>query len=299
MSYLTAPAGAPCYLRPAMAPVTLEFETARGRFAARCGGEGAGPVVLCLHGLLDDARTFDALLVALGARGLRAVAPWSRGYAPSPLGGPFGVDDLVSDLLALGDVLAPGKSVHVVGHGDGARVAFGALARAPGRFERAVALGAPHPAARAANARRSPAQAWRGAPVALLRAPRLAEWALRRHDFALVERLWRAWSPGFEPPPAHLAAVKRTLAASLPAPLERLRASAPPADARPLRVPTLCLLGERDGRSPPALAAGQERFFRAPLVTEVIGSVGHALHLERPELVGAKVAAFLDNGSVR
>ncbi len=282
-----------------MALETIGLETARGRFAARTAGDEAGPLVVCLHGFPDDARTFDGLLERLAAGRMRAVAPWLRGYAPSTIEGPFRVDDLVADLFALGDALAPGKAVHLVGHGVGARVAYRAIARAPARFERAVALAEPHPAALAANARGSPRQAYRDAYRALFQVPDLAEWALRRHDFAYVDRLWRRWSPGAEPPRAHLVAVKRTLAASLSAPLGPYRAGDfAAADPRPVRVPTLCLLGERDGCIAPAMAAGQERFFKAPIVTEVVGGVGHFLHLERPDFVGAKILHFLADGRV-
>jgi pimeloyl-ACP methyl ester carboxylesterase len=276
---------------------TMMLDTARGRFGARVAGHAGGPLVLCLHGFPDDARTFDGLLTRLTPRGMRAVAPWLRGHVPSTLEGPFGADALVADLLAIGDALAPGKAMHLVGHGVGAQLVYRALARAPARFERAVALGMPHPEAVSANALLSPAQIYRDAYLSVFRAPRLAEWLLRRNNFAYVERLWRTWSPGFAPPRMQLQAVKLTLALSLPAPLEYYGAAHPP-DLRPIRVPTLCLLGERDGCVAPAMAAGQERFFKAPLVSEVIGGAGHFLHLERPELVGAKVANFLDGGRV-
>lgn len=276
---------------------TITIDTARGRFAARVARQSGGPLVVCLHGFPDDARTFDGLIAKLTACGMRAVAPWLRGYAPSTLGGPFGVDDLIADVLALGDALAPGKAMLLVGHGSGAQVAYAALARAPARFERAAVLAMPHPVAVAANTLVSPSQGWRDVYLSLLRLPRVAPWVLRRNDFAYIERLWRKWSPGFELPDAHLADVKQTLALSLPAPLEYFRAADPP-DPRPIRVPTLCLLGERGGCVAPTMAAGQERFFKAPLVTEVIGGAGHFLHLERANLVGAKVVNFLEGGRV-
>ena len=51
-------------------------------FGARtCGDEG--PLALCLHGFPDSAHTWDHLLPELAAAGFRAVAPWTRGYAPT------------------------------------------------------------------------------------------------------------------------------------------------------------------------------------------------------------------------
>ena len=43
---------------------------------------GEGPLVLCLHGFPDHARSFRHQLPALAAAGYRAVAPYLRGYAP-------------------------------------------------------------------------------------------------------------------------------------------------------------------------------------------------------------------------
>jgi pimeloyl-ACP methyl ester carboxylesterase len=44
---------------------------------------GDGPLVLCLHGFPDHARSFRHQLPALAAAGYRAVAPFMRGYAPT------------------------------------------------------------------------------------------------------------------------------------------------------------------------------------------------------------------------
>ncbi len=46
---------------------------------------GEGPLVLCLHGFPDHARSFRHQLPALAAAGFRAVAPYLRGYAPTGL----------------------------------------------------------------------------------------------------------------------------------------------------------------------------------------------------------------------
>ena len=43
-----------------------------------------GPLALCLHGFPDTAHGFRHLLPALAGAGYRAVAPFMRGYAPSP-----------------------------------------------------------------------------------------------------------------------------------------------------------------------------------------------------------------------
>jgi pimeloyl-ACP methyl ester carboxylesterase len=46
---------------------------------------GSGPLALCLHGFPDSAHTWRYLLPELARAGFRAVAPFMRGYAPTPL----------------------------------------------------------------------------------------------------------------------------------------------------------------------------------------------------------------------
>src|SRR6185312_3425356 len=92
---------------------------------------------------------------------------------------------------------------------------------------------------------------------------------LAARDFALLERLWADWSPGFSLPPGELAAIKRAIAAP-----EHTRAAlgyyrallSPPAilgESRRLlfrrtSVPALYLHGEADGCVGVELSQGVE-----------------------------------------
>jgi pimeloyl-ACP methyl ester carboxylesterase len=69
---------------------------------------GEGPLVLCLHGFPDHARSFRHQLPVLAAAGYRAVAPYLRGYAPTenPPHGPYQLAALSQDVIALIDALA-------------------------------------------------------------------------------------------------------------------------------------------------------------------------------------------------
>jgi pimeloyl-ACP methyl ester carboxylesterase len=280
----------------------IEIETSRGRFAAYAAGKPEDPLALCLHGFPDNASTFDGLLGQLAAGGFRAVAPYCRGYAPSPLLNPDGsrfgkdlFDVLARDVLAIADALRPDAQIRVVGHDNGAFTVYHALALAPDRFARAVALTAGHPAAVFRNTGRSPRQIWRSRYAFFFQLPGLSEWYVRRADFAYVDSLWQSWSPGWSPPHDHLAAVKRTLAASWPSPILHYRSGGfgGGTDWRPIATPTLYLVGARDGCVLPEIAAGQERYFAGSFESEVIPGVGHFLHLEQPEVVGQKVMAWL------
>jgi hypothetical protein len=113
----------------------------------------------------------------------------------------------------------------------------------------------------------------------------LADEALARDDFAMIDHLFRDWSPGWTPPPETLAAVKETfrqpgtVAAALgyyrhtmrpvfddPAQLDGMLA----AMGVPLQVPALYLHGADDGCIGAELA-----------------------HQERPEVVTRLILDFL------
>ena len=234
---------------------------------------------------------------------MRAVAPYCRGYAPSPLRNPdgtrFGKDlfaVLAADALAIADAVAGAAPVRIVGHDNGAFTVYHALSRAPERFVRAVALSAAHPAVVYANTGRSPRQLWRSRYAVFFQIPGFSEARVQRDDFAYIEQLWRRWAaPGWTLPQAHLAGVKQTLARSMPAPVLQYRSGAFSAGSgwQPIAVPTLYLIGAQDGCVAPAMSRGQERQFSGEFRSEVIADAGHFLHLEQPEAVIGRISAWM------
>ncbi len=272
--------------------------TPRGVFAARTAGPADGPLVLCLHGFPDVASTFDGLLKRLAEAGRRAVAPSCRGYAPSPLDLPPGRDlfrVMAADALAVADALAPGRPFSVVGHDNGAFAAYALLALAGARVQAAVTLSAGHPAAVFRNTGRLPRQWWRSRYAMLFQVPRLSEWWASRDGFAYIGTLWRRWAaPGWTPPEAHLAEVKRVMRASWPAPLLHYRAMPFGGDEAPLSTATLFIAGDQDGCVLPAASTGQERLFAGPFRSEAIPGAGHFPHLEQPGAVEPMILSWLD-----
>jgi pimeloyl-ACP methyl ester carboxylesterase len=136
----------------------------------------------------------------------------------------------------------------------------------------------------------------------------IAETAVQADDFAFIERLWRDWSPGLEPPADLLAEVRASLSApgSLEAALGYYRATFNPLlldpalaalqdriTASPIPVPSLYLHGADDGCIGKEIVAGMEAFFPAGLETEIVPGAGHFLHLEAPEVVAKPIGAFL------
>lgn len=273
----------------------MRFALPTGEFAALVCGRGA-PLVW-LHGFPDHPPTAAPLFAELAGRGFHVCAPWLRGYAPSPLAGPFALGALVADVLALIDRVSPTAPVALVGHDWGAAIAYAACIAAPDRIARAVTLALPHPLSFLRQLR-APAQLRRSWYMALFQLPGAGAIVAARR-LALVDRLWRAWSPGFVLDAARRAELHRCLAASLPAPLGYYRAVGRAGTTRdlralatPIRVPLLQLHGADDGCVLPPAGDDRQRFAAAHAI-DVVPGVGHFLHLERPAAIASQIAGWL------
>ena len=279
----------------------IELATGRGRFHALATGDPRHPPVLVLHGFPDAPPTFAPLLTALAAGGLRAIAPWLRGYAPSVLDGPYDVDALADDVAAWADALSPDRPVRLLGHDWGALATYAACARHPARIAAAVTLAVPHPMAfvRGLDAAQL-ARSWYMLFFQLPGALRLG----RARDFALIDRLWRRWSPGYRLPPALRAEVHACLAASWPAPARYYRALLwPPGAAlarvaptsplvQPIATPLLYLHGADDGCIGVDAEREARRYLAGPYRFEILTGAGHFLAAERPVDVAERAIAW-------
>jgi len=295
--------------RRARAPETCPsfLDVAGETFAYLAAGPEDGALVVCLHGFPDHAESFRPLLARLAGAGYRAVAPWMRGYAPSTPAGPYHGEQLADDALAIARALAGGRRFALIGHDWGALATWSACAREPADLACAVTIAVPHPLATAAHIARRPSQLRRSWYVFFFQLPRLPERALSRRDLALVDRLWRDWSPGFRLADSARRRLHTCLAASMPAPIEYYRAiprqllgvgrrsrDARPAIARRrIATPVLHLHGADDGCIEPAAAARQARFMKGPFRCEIVERAGHFLHLEQPEATAAEVLGWL------
>jgi pimeloyl-ACP methyl ester carboxylesterase len=271
--------------------------TPAATFAAFEAGPAAGPLVLLLHGFPDTPYGWRGVMPKLAAAGYRVVAPYMRGYHPSTLAGPYHVDRLADDVIALADVLSPGRAVRLVGHDWGAMVTYAALARSPGRFGPSVAMSVPHPQALLANLREFPGQLRLSWYMGFFQLGKMAERRVAAGDFDLIMRLWARWSPGFRPDDDYLAELRRCMSESLPAPLEYYRALFRPVRealrrARQridIRTPLTYLHGADDGCIDVRMTRGQERFFRGPFRAHIVPGAGHFLQLENPDAVAGTV----------
>jgi pimeloyl-ACP methyl ester carboxylesterase len=273
-------------------------------------GPSDGRLALCLHGFPDHAPTYEGMLDALAGAGFRAVAPWMRGYAPTavPADGRYQTAALAMDAIAVADALDARRPGVLIGHDWGAAAAYLAATHRPDRFERVVGLAVPPTQAMMQRFLFDPDQLQRSWYIFFFQSP-LAETAVRANDFALVDKLWRDWSPGYAPPEEFRRALKDTLGSpgSLDAAIGYYRAMFDPSRhdpslaevqakaASPVPVPALYLHGGRDG----CLAADvidQEALraaFAAGVESDRVADAGHFLHLERPDVVLPRVVGFL------
>lgn len=107
--------------------------------------QGAGPLVLLLHGFPETSYAWRHQLAGLSSAGFRAVAPDLRGFGLSdcPIeSGRYTTLDIIGDLVGILDALGETNAV-VVGNDWGATIAWQAALLRPDRFRAVVALGVP------------------------------------------------------------------------------------------------------------------------------------------------------------
>ena len=282
----------------------LSFEHEALTFSAQAMGDG--PIVLCLHGFPDNARSFRHQLPALAEAGYRAISLTLRGYEPGaiPADGDYTMETTATDILAVIESLDTGP-VHLIGHDWGAAVAYVATSAAPERFKSLTVMAVPHAGRFAREGLRIPKQLRLSWYMGFFNIPWLSDWVVQRQDYAFIRKLWRDWSPGWQPEPGVLDSVIQTLSqpgvrsaalgyyrAALS--IKALLVSAEEAHY-PVPVPTLALSGERDGCIASEvfeqLMVSQD--FPKGLTFSRIAEAGHFLHQEQPEQVNREILDWL------
>lgn len=282
----------------------LSFEHEALIFSAQAMGDG--PIVLCLHGFPDNAGSFRHQLPALAEAGYRAISLTLRGYEPGaiPADGDYTMETIATDILAVIESLDTGP-VHLIGHDWGAAVAYVATSAAPERFKSLTVMAVPHAGRFAREGLRIPKQLRLSWYMGFFNIPWLSDWVVQRQDYAFIRKLWRDWSPGWQPEPGVLDSVIQTLSqpgvrsaalgyyrAALS--IKALLVSAEEAHY-PVPVPTLALSGERDGCIASEvfeqLMVAQD--FPKGLTFSRIAEAGHFLHQEQPEQVNREILDWL------
>ncbi len=241
-------------------------------------GPTDAPVILLLGSLGSTLEMWDPQVPALAGR-FRVVRYDTRGHGRSPVPqGPYALDDLVDDAVALLDRLGI-RRAGVVGLSLGGMTAMRLAAREPGRVDRLALL--------CSSALLAPASAWteRAATVRSQGAGAVAE--------AVVER-W--FSPTGRTP--ELVQRMRAMVAGTPAEgyaacCEAIAATDLRQDLAHIGAPTLALAGAQDPATPPEhLEAVVAAIPGARL--QVLDPAAHLANVEQPAAVSAALIAHFD-----
>jgi pimeloyl-ACP methyl ester carboxylesterase len=284
----------------------LRIEAGGLSFGCLTAGPDDGPLALCLHGFPDTAHTYRHLLPRLAGVGYRAVAPFSRGYAPTaiPADGRYQSGALAQDAIALHQALGGDDRAVIIGHDWGAQAAYGAAVLAPGRWRRVVAMALP-PGPALASGFFSYDQIRKSFYLYFFQNP-LADPVVAADDLAFTARLWQDWSPGYDAAD-DLAHLRQSLGApeNLAAALGYYRALFDPARQAPELAdqqaavggipaqPTLYLHGDHDGCIDVTMAAATRQVLSPGSQVVITEAAGHFLHLEKPDEVSQLIVQFL------
>src|SRR5664280_234230 len=126
-------------------PRALSVDASGMTFGALAWGDTEAPLALLVHGYPDTAWTWRHLGPVLAQRGWHAVAPFTRGYAPTDLApdDSYLIADQVSDIIRLEAALRGSGPSVLIGHDWGAVATWSVTQHHPTTFARYVALSVP------------------------------------------------------------------------------------------------------------------------------------------------------------
>ncbi|MBN8751800.1 MULTISPECIES: alpha/beta fold hydrolase [Variovorax] len=267
---------------------------------------GEGPLVICLHGFPDSPDTWADAARQIASDGYRVVSPFLRGYGPagSASDGCYmawaGAEDIAALIGHLGE-----KQARLIGHDCGASVAHAVAAVHPELVSQLVTMSVPHGRALFSALVSDQAQQRRSWYVFFFLSP-LAELGLQHDDYALIERLWKDWSPGHAVPMDHVRSVKAMFSEGetlknalsfyrqthLPSHTQTGWAAAADRARAMISVPTLYLHGANDNCIGATVSEGVDQMFTGPFRRVLVPKAGHFPHLENPQFFVEEVRRF-------
>ncbi|MGZ8801156.1 MAG: alpha/beta fold hydrolase [Mycobacterium sp.] len=282
--------------------------------AALSWGPSDGRLVLCLHGFPDSAWGWRKMAPILAERGMRVVAPFSRGYAPTgpAADGDYHIGALMYDALAVYDELGAPSDAVLIGHDWGAFTANAIAAYPESPFAAHISMAVP-PVGALRRTRGSIGRQLRMMPrqlrnswyILFFQLPGLPERVLPK----VIPRLWRDWGPPGYPTDAELDYAL----AALPSPAHRraavayYRALVRPTRPAPRyaelhkwrfelpRVPILHLQGAQDGAMMAAYAEQVSTMLPPGSRVLTLPSAGHFLQIEEPKVAADAILDHVDS----
>lgn len=243
-------------------------------------GRADGPVVVLSNSLGATYRMWDAQLEALEER-FRVVRYNTRGHGASPVpAGPYTIDDLADDVVALLDRLGVSRA-HLVGLSLGGMTAMRLAVRNPDRVDRLALL--------CTGAQLTPSSAWTDRAVTVR----------AQGSGAVAEAVVQRWFT-----PAYLAAnpdsrrhheamVAATSADGYAGCCEAIAVMDQRDDLATITAPTLAVAGADDPATPPPKLAEIAESVKAGRLL-VVEHAAHLANAEQPEIITPALIEHLE-----
>jgi ribosomal protein L7/L12 len=155
--------------------------------------KGEGPLVVLLHGFPENWWSWRYQLEPLAKAGMRVIAPDMRGYNESDKKGPFDLDTLSADVVALVGV-AGEQRAHIVGHGWGGAIAWRLASTAPNVVHKLAVMNCPHPARMLESLKSSPQMMKKSWYFLFFQLPWLPELLIEGDRAARLMRVYRGYT---------------------------------------------------------------------------------------------------------
>lgn len=276
----------------------LDFSLLRG---------GKGEPIFFLHGFPDYYESFYYQMEYFASHGYEVFAPALRGYEPSSIPSNFDyyLVSLVEDFIEQLNTLKL-ERVHLVGHDWGAIITYAVSSSWPDRLISATAISVPYLKNILAKLMKYPSQVMKSWYILFFQVPGLSESLFMFRDFALLEKLYKDWSPYWEQRENYLQKIKKIFLEPqvLNSALSYYRCLADFQSKKgkeslellrqKIETPIMIIYGLEDGSLDARLYESlftREDFLVTPKI-HAIAQAGHFVHLEKPETVNFLLSSW-------
>lgn len=242
-------------------------------------GQADAPTLVFANSLGTDFRIWNEVVARIGGA-CRFVLYDKRGHGLSEATpAPYALTDHVSDLAALLDHLGV-TSASVVGLSVGGMIAQGLAALRPGLVSSLVLCDTAH--------RIGTAEMW-NARIDAVRTGGIG---------SIADAVMQRWfTPAYRSPAnpdyaGYVAMLTRTPIEGYVGTCAALRDADLTESTRALKVPTLCLVGDQDGSTPPDLVRSTAEVIKGAQF-RIIADAGHLPNIEQPAAVADLIASFV------